>query len=354
MKLMISAVCSAAVIYGSAADVLYADTDFVNLYNLSSSAVEIKDFSVMSEAYVPGFDINGNGVVDAEDISLIKSARAEKRAEEEKIKAEEAAEAERIAAEAQKAAEEQAAREQAEAETAASAVTEEAAEAAEEPEKVSLPGPKEMRGIDVSKWQGRIDWNKVREDGVEFVIIKAGEGTEVAKNFYANIEGAKEAGLACGVYWFSNAQSYDEAVSEANACLSVVSQYKLEFPVVCDFEYRSLEGNPLKWDRSGLTDAVMGFLGTVENGGFYSMLYTNKDFSGKYLEIDRITEKYDIWCAGYSVSQPGLPCGIWQYSESGVVNGIDIDSVPGTTKVDLDIAYRDFPEIMKALHINGF
>ena len=85
------------------------------------------------------------------------------------------------------------------------------------------------------------------------------------------------------------------------------------------------------------------------------MLYTNTDFSGKYLEFSRITEKYDIWFAGYSVDKPGMPCGIWQYSETGVKDGIDIDNPnTGQTKVDLDIAYKNYPQIMKDLHINGY
>ncbi|MCQ2398829.1 MAG: glycoside hydrolase family 25 protein [Sphaerochaetaceae bacterium] len=213
----------------------------------------------------------------------------------------------------------------------------------------------ERHGIDVSRWQGRIDWHKLREAGVEFAMIKAGEDTETEVNFYENIKGAKEAGINCGVYWFSNARSYDEAVAEADACLSVVSQYNLEYPVVCDFEYRSIRNNPLENDRKGLTDAIIGFLSTIEKGGYYSMLYTNTDFSDKYLEINRITEKFDIWFAGYSVDKPGMPCGIWQYSESGVLDGLDIDNLNnGTTKVDLDISYKDYPQIMKSLQINGY
>ncbi len=86
------------------------------------------------------------------------------------------------------------------------------------------------------------------------------------------------------------------------------------------------------------------------------MLYTNKNFSGQYYEFSRITDKYDIWCAGYSLSEPNMPCGIWQYSQSGFLDGIDIENVgrPIRAKVDLDIAYRDYPEIMKYLHINGY
>ncbi len=318
---------------------------------------DTKQIDMISGMYIPGFDINRDGQFDDKDVEEINSLRKQKKTETDRIRAEEEA-AEKKAEEERKAAETEPAVTELPEVTEQSEITsytEVSEEENSEPVQDEFPAPKEMRGIDVSKWQGKIDWNRVRDAGKEFVIIKAGEGTEVAKNFYTNIEGAKEAGLACGIYWFSNARSYDQAVAEAEACLEVASQYKLEFPVVCDFEYRSIEkcGNPLENDKTAATDAILGFLDTVEQGGYYAMLYTNKNFSGKYFEFSRITEKYDIWCAGYSLHEPNIPCGIWQYSQTGYVDGIDIESRVKNS-VDLDISYRDYPEIMKYLHINGY
>ena len=353
MKIFTSLLCSALAVSGptispqNTPDTMEKSPVFPIIQDHS---VEGGSSLVVSGVYVPGFDINFDGVFDSTDVELIKSAREKKRIEEEEKRQQQ------IAAE-EKAAKEEAERKAAEeASTIQLTVTEppvmQSPQTAEQ-EIQSLDT--EMHGVDVSRWQGRIDWNRLKAAGVEFAMIKAGEGTGVERNFYANINGAKEAGVYCGVYWFSNAHTYDEAIAEANACLEVISQYQLEFPVVCDFEYRSLKNNPLADSRKDLTDALIGFLGTIENNGFYSMLYTNTDFSGKYLEFSRITEKYDIWFAGYSVDKPGMPCGIWQYSETGVKDGIDIDNPNvGQTKVDLDIAYKNYPQIMKDLHINGY
>ncbi|MDO5560625.1 MAG: glycoside hydrolase family 25 protein [Oscillospiraceae bacterium] len=202
-------------------------------------------------------------------------------------------------------------------------------------------------GIDVSVWQGDIDWQKVKAAGIQFVMIKAGEGVKEHEAFRKNIDGAKAAGLNCGIYWFSRAKSVSEAQQEADACISTISGYQLEYPVVYDCEYRSIKDNPLAEDKAGLTDAVLGFLRRIQSKGYFACYYTNADFSSRYLEFDRIADNYDIWFAGYSVTAPLMPCGIWQHSETGRVDGI-------STYVDLDISYKNYPNIMKKYHMNGF
>lgn len=210
-------------------------------------------------------------------------------------------------------------------------------------------------GIDVSRWQGTIDWQRIKNAGIQFAIIKAGEGTEVESKFYENINGAKAVGIDCGVYWFSNAKSIEEAESEAQACLDAISGYQLEYPVVCDFEYRSLKNNPLANDKKALTDTILAFLNKTQSNGYYSMFYTNADFSSTYLEFDRITVDFDIWCAGYSIPEPNMPCGIWQHSQTGVVDGTDITGLNGSQNyVDLDISYKNYPAKMKKYHVNGY
>lgn len=318
----------------------------------------ISDF--VASIYVPGYDVNQDGIFDMTDMSKIKLYSKEKALEEERIRLQNeaeqrAAEEARIKAEAERLAAEEAARQQAIAE-------EEQKKNEEIPAETQPPAPVpvnpagvNVRGIDVSRWQGRIDWQKIKDSGVEFAIIKAGEGLDMESRFLENIQNAKAVGMNCGVYWFSKATSAEEAVQEANACLSVISGYQLEYPVVYDFEYRSLKDSPLANDKKALTDAVLSFLGTIEKSGFYSMLYTNTDFSERYLEFNRIKGVYDIWFAGYKVDKPAMECGIWQYSEHGQMEGLDLDGLNGdTTYVDLDIAYKDYPQIMKNLHINGY
>ena len=378
IRFVISAVYSVATLCGSVSElpekIVQKETFIGPVYRECEEAAEKTDAvknAILSNLYLPGFDVNSDGAFDETDSLQINETRkqkkieaeeAAKKAEEEKNAAEEAA---RIAAE-QAAVTEPAVTEPEVTETEATepevtevqpeqteAVTE--PEVTEEPSAPVLPGPKQRNGVDISGWQGKVDFDRLRDDGVEFVIIKAGEGTRVSDTFYEYIEGAKAAGLNCGVYWFSKATSYDEAIEEAEACLEVVSDYQLEFPVACDYEYTAINNysNPLRYDKAALTDAILGFLRTIERGGYYSMLYTNTDFSTRYLERSRITEEFDIWCAGYNTSGPGLSCGIWQYSEKGRKDGIDILN-RNSGYVDLDIAYKDYPEIMKALHINGF
>lgn len=210
-------------------------------------------------------------------------------------------------------------------------------------------------GIDVSKWQGRIDWQQVKNAGVQFAIIKAGEGLEVESRFYENINNAKAAGINCGVYWFGHASSPEGAEEEARACMNAIAGYQLEYPVVYDFEYRSLDSNPLANNKSLLTDTIRAFLSTLQNNSYYSMFYTNGDFSRRFTEINRINCDFDIWCAGYNTSAPSLECGIWQHSEKGTVAGMDIDGLNGShTDVDLDISYKNYPMKMIKYHLNGF
>lgn len=100
----------------------------------------------------------------------------------------------------------------------------------------------EFKGIDVSKWNGIIDWYKVKKEGIDFAIIREGYGkkspTQIDKKFKENIESAKSVGINCGVYHYSYADSMDDAVNEAQFCLENIQGYTLEYPVIFDVEVR--------------------------------------------------------------------------------------------------------------------
>ena len=209
-----------------------------------------------------------------------------------------------------------------------------------------------QNGIDVSKWQGDVDWKKVKAAGTEFVMIKAGEGTEVEPKFLQNIKGAKEAGLQCGIYWFSSARDTEAVKAEVGACIETIKPYQLEFPVVYDFEYRcfyDLEKDPMTKDRKLCTDIIYTFLEGMREAGYYPMLYSNKNFPTLYLDKKRLTDEFDFWYANYSKSltEPDEVCGIWQRSCTGRVDGIQYD-------VDLDRSYVDYKAIMETYHLNGY
>ncbi|MGN0604881.1 MAG: GH25 family lysozyme [Oscillospiraceae bacterium] len=201
-----------------------------------------------------------------------------------------------------------------------------------------------ISGIDVSKWQGVIDWQGVKDSGIEFVMIKAGEGLNEEVNFRKNIEGAKSVGINCGVYWFANATSTDEAILEAQACLDTISGYELEYPVAYDYEYRSMENSPAAEDSELKTQIVKTFLLYIQREGYYPLLYSNLDFLKHHFNQEELNQ-FDLWYARYNVEELDMPCFIWQYSCTGEVGGISVD-------VDLDTGYKDFAAVIKKYHWN--
>ncbi len=184
------------------------------------------------------------------------------------------------------------------------------------------------KGIDVSKWNGTIDWKSVKNSGIDYVIIRAGYGTStVDPQFKTYIEGAKNAGLKIGVYWFSYATSTEKAIIEAQKCLETLSPYKnsITYPVFFDFEYDSVayaKKNGVKVTKELATKMANAFINTVESKGYTTGIYTNKDFSSTYYAEDLINSN-NLWVAQYSSTNTfGRPYSMWQYSEKGIVPGI--------------------------------
>ena len=184
------------------------------------------------------------------------------------------------------------------------------------------------KGIDVSKWNGNINWRSVKNSGVDYVIIRAGYGTStIDPKFKTYIEGAKSVGLKIGVYWFSYATTPDNAAMEAQACLNAISPYKssVTYPVFFDFEYDSVRyanNNGVKVTRDLASRMATSFLNKVESKGYTSGIYTNKDFSSTYFNSDLINSN-NMWVAQYSSTNTfGKPYSMWQYSEKGSVPGI--------------------------------
>lgn len=190
-------------------------------------------------------------------------------------------------------------------------------------------------GIDVSKWQGDIDFDKVKQAGATFVIIRLGvkqkSFTEPLLDSYylQNIKKAKEAGLKVGVYLYSKALSKQEAIGEANWLLTNLNHEQLDLPVVFDWEIFS-GWNSYKLSFHELNEIADGFLKTIEAAGYKSMLYGSKF----YLENFWDDEKYDIWLAHYTEKTTYQNYHIWQFSNKGLIDGIKGD-------VDLDILINE-------------
>lgn len=203
------------------------------------------------------------------------------------------------------------------------------------------------KGIDVSTWQNNIDWNQVKESGIEFAMIREGYGksgpNQIDDCFRRNAEEAQKNGIPFGVYHYSYAQSVNDAVNEANFCLSNINKYQLKYPVAFDVEDSSMQH---LWKRT-LTDIYKAFCEQIEQAGYYAMIYCNVNWLENYLYKDELLPKYDLWLAQWEVDSPKYECGIWQYTSSGNVSGI-------SGNVDLNISYKDYPSIIKANGLNRF
>jgi GH25 family lysozyme M1 (1,4-beta-N-acetylmuramidase) len=192
-----------------------------------------------------------------------------------------------------------------------------------------------IRGIDISKHNGTIDFQKVKNSGIEFAMIRAGFGNSTVDTyFHRNVKGAKANGIKCGVYWFSYAYTPQMAKKEAQKCIETIKGYNLEYPVAFDFEYASV--NYAKDNGVHITKALASqiadtFLMTVKNAGYNVILYTNIDYYQNYFN-DTVKNKYDIWLAAYRDTKPNFNQKIWQYSEKGSVDGIK-------GRVDMNISY---------------
>lgn len=204
-----------------------------------------------------------------------------------------------------------------------------------------------VKGIDVSKWQADIDWQKVKADGIEYAIIRAGYGKKVSQEdpmFDTNMINAQKAGVDRGVYWYSYATTVEEAYQEAEACYEVIKGYSFEYPLIFDIEESSQEA----LSTATVSAIIDAFCSTMQEKGYYVAIYSYTSFLNTKV-YDSILEKYDIAVAHYGVASPNYskPYGIWQYSSTGTVNGI-------SGNVDMDIAYKDYPFIMASRNFNGY
>ena len=186
--------------------------------------------------------------------------------------------------------------------------------------------------IDVSTWQGSIDFNKVKSAGYDYVIIRAGYGKEKSQKdnmFETNYKKAKSAGLKVGAYWFSYAMSPSTATAEADACLSCIKGKKFELPVYYDMEYQPA----MSTSNSNYTKMAVNFCNKLKSNGFKSGVYSSASVYD-YL-LNRTTLKNNgisIWNAEWYI-KPSITCDVWQYSDNGRINGI-------STNVDLNYIYN--------------
>ncbi len=196
-----------------------------------------------------------------------------------------------------------------------------------------------QNGIDVSKWQGKIDWQKVKKSGIDFAIIRIGYRAENGQlyrdsNADYNIQQAQKAGVLVGVYFFSTALNEQEAIEEAQLTISLIKGYKISYPVVYDCEgFKNADSRMYSLTAEQRTQNAIAFLDTVTKAGYEGMFYGSKADLTDNTAFDtaQIEKKFKIWIAQYK--NPPYPQSqapdytgeydMWQYTNKGIVSGVE-------------------------------
>lgn len=195
------------------------------------------------------------------------------------------------------------------------------------------------KGIDVSEFQGKIDWEKVKNDGIEFAILRCGYGMDFSNQddveYERNANECERLGIPYGVYLMSYANTVEKARSEAKHVLRLIEGRKISLGVWHDIEDNGTSG---AINKETLTNIINTFCNTIKNAGYKVGVYANLNWLENKIE-KTIKDNYDIWVAQYySKCEYEGKYIMWQHTSSGKVNGI-------STNVDMNILYKDLPVI---------
>ena len=205
-----------------------------------------------------------------------------------------------------------------------------------------------FKGLDASRYQGKINWKEVKADGIQFAMLKTVStnksfgGIYIDTYFEENYAACKELGIPVGVYYYTYAQDLSTADAELAKLKEAIEGKSFEMPVVVDVEDNLLK--PIS--KAALTELVEYAAETIESWGYYSMIYTYLNYANNELDMERLAA-YDLWLAAYRQYRPAAPAhGVWQFTSQGTVKGIAGD-------VDINYAYKDYPAIIKRAGLNG-
>ena len=212
------------------------------------------------------------------------------------------------------------------------------------------------RGIDVSSYNGILNWTTIANAGVDFAILRAGSSLSGKDaNFDINYRDARNAGLDIGVYYYVEATSVEEILVAAEDLKKIINGKQFEYPIYLDIEKDEL-GAAL--GKGLLTNMCISFIEKLQSDGYFAALYTNNNWLENFYNKDLVLRRYDVWYARYlpledicdpewSLEKYGATMGMWQYTNMGVIDGID-------GVFDLNLSYRDYPTIIKRYHYNGY
>ena len=194
--------------------------------------------------------------------------------------------------------------------------------------------------IDVSTWQGDVDYSRVRACGIVAVIIRAGFGQTEDNKFQQNYRNARAAGLKVGAYWYSYAYCVADAEQEARACLEILGDRDFDLPIYYDME----EDSQMALGKSTMTAMACRFIDTVQAGGYRGGMYSSPSWFTDFLDYDLLRSRYSIWLAHWA-SAHSRACDIWQYGEDGRIDGIDGD-VDLNLIENWDVIGGDIPDVL--------
>lgn len=185
------------------------------------------------------------------------------------------------------------------------------------------------RGIDVSHWQGSIDWQQVAQNDIKFVMLGTRYQGKVDPQFHNNASEAAKAGLKLGAYIYSYALTVEEAEAEADFILDLIKDYPISYPVAFDIEDNS-QRNLTPAQVSALINA---FCKKIEEAGYYPLVYANDYWLANQIDLSQMN--YDVWVARYETPHIFENPVMWQVTSTGSVDGV-------TGNVDIDFQYQDF------------
>lgn len=207
-----------------------------------------------------------------------------------------------------------------------------------------------QQGADISKYNGNVNMKLAKQNGMDFVILKAGSGySGEDSKFQQNYRNAKAAGLNVGAYWYSYAMSVEEAKEEAVRFMKILGKKQFEYPVYLDFEDPSQRRIPTKTK----TDMAIAFMSILEKNGYYTGLYSSGYWINNQFEKNRLKD-YDIWIAHWHVTSPNCftpDYGMWQFTNKSKIKGVPDTGEGG---VDMNYSYKNYPKIIKNAKLNNF
>lgn len=200
-----------------------------------------------------------------------------------------------------------------------------------------------VKGIDVSKHNGTVDWSQVARQDIDFVMIKTGDGSQpedfsadIDPQFEANYIGAKEAGIKRGAYHLCCTRTPEGAELEARYCLAILNGRELEYPVAYDMEQAGTFAGGIE----NTTEIALAFCKIIEEAGYTPMIYSSSSRLSNDFDWSRL-KGYKVWAAHYDVEEPSLsiPFDIWQYTQSGDIAGANTNN--GSGSCDLNYSFME-------------